>query len=323
MSKKKRFGIAFLLVVIALVGWILLSYNRWKRDAITRLQEGSSIIDTAYGPVEYATLGKGPAVLVIHGTPGGYDQGFLMAKVIGSQEFTFIAASRPGYLRTPLRVGETPQEQADAFAATLDALNIRSAAILAVSGGGPSALQFALRYPDRCWGLVLVSAITQHTEPTALTSTQQGFQSVMQNILTSDFGNWVLSRLLRAIPAAAMPQDPEVRLPDPEQTELFLELYDTLFPVSLRLAGINNDVEQFSAMPMVPFSKILVPTLILHGTADRNVPFATAEFAANTIPGAELVEIKDAPHEFFLIRSRQEAFITKVMAFLNGHQPAE
>jgi pimeloyl-ACP methyl ester carboxylesterase len=324
VSSKKKFGIAMLIIFLALVGWMLVGYTRWKQGAVARLQAGSRIVETASGPVEYATVGEGPAVLIIHGTPGGYDQGVLIAKVIGNPQFTFIAVSRPGYLRTPLSTGETPGEQADAYAALLDALNIRSAVILAVSGGGPSALQFALRHPDRCRGLILVSAMTQAPEPPVLTSDeQQALQGVMEKVLTSDFGNWVLSGLVRAVPSATIPQDPEVRLPDPEQTEIFLKLYDTLFPVSLRLAGIQNDTKQFSAMPAFPFWGISVPVLILHGTEDRNVPFATAELAAGAIPGAKLVRIQNGPHEFFLIRQRQAAFSAEVVAFLEGHLPAE
>lgn len=323
MSKKKRFAIVILIVVSLLVGWMLLDYTYWKQDAISRLREGSLIIKTRYGPIEYATVGNGPAVLIIHGTPGGYDQGLLIANVLDNQDFTFIAISRPGYLRTSLRVGETPEAQGDAYVALLDALNIRSAVILAMSGGGPSALQFALHHPDRCRGLILVSALTQPPAPPTLTATQRAFQSVMERALTSDFGNWGLSRLVRTLPTVAIPYDPEARSSDPEQTELFLELYDTLFPVSLRLAGINNDVEQVNAMSAFPFSELSVPTLILHGTEDRNVPFATAEFAASVIPDAELVAIEDGPHEFFLIRQRQEALVATVITFLNNRAPAE
>jgi hypothetical protein len=57
-------------------------------------------------------------------------------------------------------------------------------------------------------------------------------------------------------------------------------------------------------MSAFPFSELSVPTLVLHGTEDKNVPFATAEFAASMIPDAELVAIENGPHEFFLICHR-------------------
>lgn len=44
-------------------------------------------------------------------------------------------------------------------------------------------------------------------------------------------------------------------------------------------------------------AKIDVPTLVIHGEADRIVPFAAAgQRTAKLIPGAELVVIKDGPH---------------------------
>jgi pimeloyl-ACP methyl ester carboxylesterase len=121
----------------------------------------SRVAETAAGPIEYARVGQGPAVLVIHGCPGGYDQGLIATKLAPSDEFTFISPSRPGYLRTPLHVGLTPEAQADSYAALLDALGISQAAIIGISGGAPSALQFALRHPGRCWGLVTVCAVAR------------------------------------------------------------------------------------------------------------------------------------------------------------------
>ena len=57
---------------------------------------------TSRGLIEHATLGDGdePAVLVIHGTPGGYDQGLCMALRAGPLSLRVIAPSRPGYLGT-------------------------------------------------------------------------------------------------------------------------------------------------------------------------------------------------------------------------------
>jgi pimeloyl-ACP methyl ester carboxylesterase len=112
---------------------------------------------TARGPLEIASVGEGPAVLALHGAMGGHDQSLLLARIVGESGYRYLAASRPGYLGTPLRAGRTPQEQADLFADALDALGIGAAAVMAVSGGGPSAIEFALRHRDRCRGLVLVS----------------------------------------------------------------------------------------------------------------------------------------------------------------------
>ncbi|HWT78322.1 MAG TPA: alpha/beta fold hydrolase, partial [Candidatus Methylomirabilis sp.] len=116
-----------------------------------------AIVDTRRGPVEYASFGDGPAVLALHGAMGGYDQGLILARTIGGPGYRFVAVSRPGYLGTPLSAGQAPEEQADLLADLLETLGIREAAVVAISGGGPSAMHFALRHRDRCWALVLIS----------------------------------------------------------------------------------------------------------------------------------------------------------------------
>ena len=105
--------------------------------------------------------GQGPAVLLVHGSPGGYDQSRATANLFAIDHFTFIAVSRPGYLRTPLQQ-KSPEEQADLYAALLDALGIQKTGIMGFSGGGPSALQFAIRHPERCRGLIMLCAVSQH-----------------------------------------------------------------------------------------------------------------------------------------------------------------
>src|SRR5690242_7371727 len=117
MKKKSLFIAGTFATVVGYFG----SYLVWKRRLMASLQAGSRIVETAMGPVEYCMRGQGPAVLVAHGSPGGYDQGLAFSKLVGGQQ-TFIAVSRPGYLRTPLTTGETSAVQADMYAALLDSL---------------------------------------------------------------------------------------------------------------------------------------------------------------------------------------------------------
>jgi 2-hydroxy-6-oxonona-2,4-dienedioate hydrolase len=149
------------LAMAVLLGAVLV-YARFRRDmrvAQERLQGGGSqVIDTACGPIEYTTYGEGAPVLVVHGILGGFDQGLVVAQGNVGQAFQSVAPSRFGYLRTPMPEGASPAGQADAFACLLDELSIQQAAVLGTSAGGTSAIQFALRHPDRCSALVLFSS---------------------------------------------------------------------------------------------------------------------------------------------------------------------
>ena len=131
--------------------------NLLKAEASTAGEIRPKIMKTPRGPVEYASFGTGPAVLALHGVMGGYDQGLILARTIGAAGYQYVAVSRPGYLGTALSAGSSPEEQADLCADLLDALGVRDVAVIAVSGGGPCAIHFALRHRDRCRGLVLVS----------------------------------------------------------------------------------------------------------------------------------------------------------------------
>jgi pimeloyl-ACP methyl ester carboxylesterase len=111
------------------------------------------------GGLEYFRSGEGPAVLLLHGAMGGYDQSVRLGlAAIGETGFDGIAVSRPGYLGTPLSAGRKPEEQADLCARLLDTLGIEQAAVVAVSGGGQCALTFALRHAERCRAVVMISA---------------------------------------------------------------------------------------------------------------------------------------------------------------------
>ena len=118
-----------------------------------------------YGDIEYTEGGSGPAVLVIHGSGGGYDQGELLAQAVLGEQFHWIAPSRFGYLRSTFREGATFDDQAHAYAYLLDRLGIRKVAVVALSHGGPSALLFAVLHPERVSSLTLIFLWVSHLEP--------------------------------------------------------------------------------------------------------------------------------------------------------------
>ncbi|MBZ5529687.1 MAG: alpha/beta hydrolase, partial [Acidobacteriia bacterium] len=121
----------------------------------------SSLLETAKGPIEYAVAGEGYPLLVIHGGPGGYDQALGLGDMFPPEGFQIICPSRPGYLGTPLTVGATYPEQADALVALLDGLGIDQFGVLGASAGGPATYEIAIRHPQRVKGVVAVDAVSR------------------------------------------------------------------------------------------------------------------------------------------------------------------
>jgi pimeloyl-ACP methyl ester carboxylesterase len=271
------------------------------RAAIEQLEANSRVANTTRGLIEFAEVGNhhGPVVLAMHGRPGGYDQSLVMAHTLGEELARWIAVSRPGYLRTPIETGRTPAEQADAYAALLDALGIDRAVAVGLSAGGPSTLQFALRHQDRCRGIVLLSALSRRKPAHERTTTQKVYD---EWIAPSDRRAWIVYRVLG-------------RLASGDARQALGSVL--LLSQSLRGAGRVNDLAQNEAMPPEPPSGIHVPTLIIHGTADRLVPMAHAEAALEAIPGAKLVRIAGGRHSIFVTHAAElKAAFTEFIAGL-------
>lgn len=132
----------------------------WRARRIVELAAGSETVATSRRPIELSRSGSPPCVLQLHGTPGGYDQTIPLGMPFLEAGMGSISVSRPGYLRTPIAVGRSAADQADALVEMLDALQIERVSIQGVSGGGPAAIQFAARHPDRSTVLFLTCAVS-------------------------------------------------------------------------------------------------------------------------------------------------------------------
>jgi len=82
-------------------GFSIKQYQKELSIASDRILEGSRVVKTAQGLIEYSTAGKGLPVLFIHGAGGGHDMGRFFARRIGD-DFFWVCPSRFGYLRTPM-----------------------------------------------------------------------------------------------------------------------------------------------------------------------------------------------------------------------------
>ena len=155
---------------------------------------GRQMIDTRLGPVEYARVGTGHPVVVLHGSPGGIDAAELMARFLPRDQISAILLSRPGYLGTPLGDNRTIDQQADLVIALLDALGIEQAGVLSWSGGGPCGYRLAVRYPQRITALVSFAGVSRayHARKTSLSD---------RLMFGTSAGHWLLRVLTTHRPA--------------------------------------------------------------------------------------------------------------------------
>jgi pimeloyl-ACP methyl ester carboxylesterase len=292
---KKRVRTIWLASVFTLLPTALTSmaiaFRRWQQQELRHIQENGMIITTTSGPLEYQSRGQGPAVIYAHGTPGGYDQGLAFAQFFDLEACTVISPSRPGYLQTPQTSGASPEEQADLYAALLDSLDIEKASVIGFSGGGPSAIQFALRHPDRCHSLIMIGAIVQRYSQLEniqmLIPWQRASARLTEHLLVSDLFLYCILPIIRLLPKGHVMAG--------------MLCSGTIY--QFRKAGYQNDQKHFAAIEQYPVEKISVPTLIVHGTADDDVPFKDAMFLMNKIQHVTLVPMNKGNHATFFLRA--------------------
>lgn len=284
--------VAALLVVIA--------YERDIRTARERAKNGSAIAQTPCGPIEYASLGSGPALLIVHGAGGGFDQALDMAAPLAASGLRVVLMSRFGYLRTPLPADASPAAQADAHACLLDALKIERAAILGASAGAPSALQFALRHAARCTALVLLVPAAYAPRPggDAPLKTPRGTPLFFETVLRSDFLFWAM---IRAAPAVVMRSvlatAPEVvSRASAEEKERMARVMEAILPVSPRRRGLLNDAAVISTLARYDLERIAAPTLAISSADDGFGTYETARYSAEHIPGARFIGFESGGH---------------------------
>jgi pimeloyl-ACP methyl ester carboxylesterase len=287
----------------AAVGAGLATYAAYRRDiraARARIASGSMIAETRCGPIEYAVVGEGTPVLMVHGAGGGYDQGLDIGAPLATGGRRIIAMSRFGYLRTPLAADASPAAQADAHACLLDALGIARAAIIGASAGAPSAMQFAMRHRDRCSALVLLVPVAYVPRPGGAPSisTPGGTRLLLDLALGSDFLFWTASRFGRRVAIRTLLGTPPEAVEHASAAERarVATMLEHILPVTARRAGLINELQIVSSIERYPLEDIAVPTLAIGVADDLYGTFDAAKYTAEHIAGARFVSYASGGH---------------------------
>src|SRR6266487_1368893 len=263
----------------ALAGLILFTYFSYRNDMVAeeaRVSSGSQVVDAPCGPIEYALIGKGAPVLLVHGAGGGFDQGLEFGRPLAEHGFTVIAMSRFGYLRTPMPADASPAAQAEAHACLLDALKLPTAAILGGSAGAPSAFEA---------------------------------------VLGSDFFFWLNMKLARDTLLERLFATParDFHNASPEEQERILRIMRSALPLSRRREGLWNDLAVAASSPRYELERIAAPTLVIGIENDLFGIYQSGRSAAGRIPGARLVSFPTGGH---LWVGRQGEVVSEITKFL-------
>ncbi len=301
--KRKRMMLAVVIVLGILLVAALLIRSRFERDLLVAAEhaaQGSEVIATRCGPIEVQQAGAGIPLLMIHGSGGGHDQGMAWARPLAQQGVRVIAMSRFGYLRTPRPADAAPEAQADAHVCLLDALGIAKAAVMGVSAGGPSAMQTAIRHPDRVSALVLVVPIAYKPATVAASAppVSDDEDALLLRLLGSDFLFWTglhgaRDSLIRHV--LATPPEQVAAASEAERARVH-DMAERILPVSRRAAGLRDDTRLGKRLGPYPLETIHTPTLVISARDDGFGTYAAAQYTASLIPGAKFLGFDDGGH---------------------------
>ncbi|MEN1758891.1 alpha/beta hydrolase [Anoxynatronum sibiricum] len=300
------------LVVLVLLGLALsfsMQYTREIDHAYQRVADGSHMLITENGEIEFGTEGEGTPVLLIHGAGGGYDQGLLMGQAFLGSGYQLVAVSRFGYLGSPLpEENATVEQQAMLYADLLSHLNIEQAIIFGVSAGGPSAIQFAHDYPEQSSALILASAVSQYMGDEIPLSTK-----VVNTIQKSDFAYWLVLKTFRTQFLGFIGIPPETyQALSTDEKQFADQMLAFMHPMSPRRPG-NIHEGKIQPLSGAAMEGIQVPAIILHARDDSLVGYEHAEFYHTHLANSQMVSFDSGGHgmasELKEIRHQINAFL--------------
>jgi 2-hydroxy-6-oxonona-2,4-dienedioate hydrolase len=295
-----RFG-GLVALCVGVAVWVVWShFNSAMALAAARAARASVVVDTRCGPIEYQEAGSGPALLMVHGSGGGHDQGMAFAGDLPRRGIRVIAMSRFGYLRTPMPADGSPAAQADAHVCLLDALGIRQAAVLGGSAGAPSAMQMAIRHPARVSALVLLVPLAYKPATVADSATPlpPAAEKMMLRLVGSDLLLWAAlqvapDQVIRFV--LQTPPELVAAASAPERARVHA-IADGILPVSARAAGLRSDSVLGKSLPPYPLESIRAPTLVVSTRDDGFGTYASAQYTAQRVPGARFLGYDHGGH---------------------------
>lgn len=293
-----------LLVLLAIAAmafgaYIFLAYRSDLRKAHAAL-ESYDVLDvpTSFGTIETIDRGDGFPVLSIHGTGGGFDQGYAMAAEFGEAGYRVIAPSRFGYLGAPVPAETDAFAQADAFAELLTGLGVDRSVVMGTSAGAITALAFTQKYPDRTAALLLMVPAYYPSELSSPEPWSPLMTSAVRMALRSDFLFWAAQRFLPETTASmVLATDRDlIRSATPAQRTRLDAMITMILPISARVDGLLLDAKNTATPPSIDLSGIRAPTFIASAADDRYRTADSARLLAEGISGANLLITPDGGH---------------------------
>jgi 3-oxoadipate enol-lactonase len=225
--------------------------------------------------------GAGEPVLLIMGLGWTSHMWYRTRKMLDDAGYRTIVYDNRGVGQSSIPAGPYPLPvMASDAAAVLTAAGVGRTHVYGVSMGGMIAQELTLTNPERVATLVL--GCTQAGGATAVQPDSETMQALMRDDLSGEEAARAVSPFIYAAATrpAAIEEDLAVRLP----------WLPTRAAYMAQLQGV------FMWESHSRLDQIQKPTLVLHGDADRLVPYGNGKVVAGRIAGAKFVTLPGAAH---------------------------
>lgn len=272
------------------------------------------MIETRDGTRLYAKIwGDGRPVILIHGWPLSGDSWDPVSNALAENGFKAIAYDRRGFGRSDQPSGGYDYDTfADDLAAVIDqCADSDQVALVGFSMGGGEIARYLSRHgSSRVNRVALVSSVVPYMPRTddnpdgvpqeVFAQMEEGMRADRAHFFSGFFKDFY-----------------GVGFIDRPVSEEVLRLSWT----SAMMAGLRPTLLSAKAFATTDFRPDLaaftMPTLVIHGTADKTVPIAvTARKVAEAVRQAELVEYEGEAHGVFATQT--ERLIADLLSFLEG-----
>jgi class 3 adenylate cyclase/pimeloyl-ACP methyl ester carboxylesterase len=236
--------------------------------------------------IAYATTGTGPPLLFVLGWATHLEDGF-NSPLYDAEDLLPMTSRRHLFVRYDGRGFGLSDRNVTDFSldarvrdieAVVEALRLQRFGIYAVSGGGPAAIAYTARHPERVARLVLASAMASAAY---LDAERRGQFERVLGLVETDWASRPVNRLFIGILIG-------------DQTD---EVGQRIFSEFLRRSGDGATVAGFMRAQLEidatgEARRIQVPTLVVHARDDRTVYLEAGRQLASLVPGArfEVVE---------------------------------
>jgi pimeloyl-ACP methyl ester carboxylesterase/DNA-binding CsgD family transcriptional regulator len=200
--------------------------------------------------------------------------------------------------------------------AVIDAAGTERFALLGISQGGPLAIAFAARHPERVSHLILFATFARGRLMRDPSQSDREQAQVMDSLIRMGWGQG-LPAFRRLFTTLFIPDA------SPQQMEWFDELQrvtvDAQTAARVRHARNRDDVTDEA-------TRVACPTLVIHARDDALVPFAEGRLLATLIPGARFVALESRNHILLADEPAWSQFRAELSHFLGPPErsaPAE